>query len=407
MNAASTLSTRLIDQELHFGVPADRPPDVVCTRADGVYVWDLAGNRYMDFVSAHGALNPGHCHTRIAAAMVEQCLRMGLSPGTLLNDRLPPLQEKLCTLTGLERAMLMTTGAEAVETAVQAARRWGYQHKRIPAGQAEVLVFTGSFHGRTTTLLGCSDDAEATAGFGPFTPGFPIVPYGDLTAVQAAIRPRTCAILVEPVQGEAGIVVPPKGFLKGLRELCDRHQIMLLADEIQCGLGRTGRLLACQHEGVKPDGVLLGHALAGGFYPVSALVATRALTDVFTPGSHGTTFGGNPLACAIATAALEVLTDEHLIDHAAELGAYFLERLRLLDAPQLREVRGLGLWAGLELKPEAGGARRLCAALLQQGLLCQAARTHTLRLQPPLTITREQLDWAVEQLRVVLEPWPS
>ena len=403
MTVASTLSSRLIDQEHHFGARHEQPLEVVCTRADGVYLWDVAGNRYMDFTSAQAVVNQGHCHTRIAAAMVEQCLRLGLTARNVLNDRLPPLLEKLCTLTGLDQALLVNTGAEAVETAIKAARRWGYEQKGIPAGQAEIIAFKGNGHGHTTTLVSFSDDPEATSGFGPFTPGFRLVPFGSLSAVQAAIRPRTCAILVEPVQGEAGVLVPPKGFLKGLRELCDQHRIMLIADEIQCGLGRTGRLFACQHEGVKPDGVLLGNALAGGFYPVSALVGTRALMDVFTPGSHGSTFGGNPLACAVATVALEVLTDEHLIDHSAELGAYFLERLRLLDTDRIREVRGLGLWAALELHPEAGGARRFCAALLQQGLLCQETRTHTLRLAPPLIITREQLDWAVDQLKVVLE----
>ena len=393
MTVASTLSSRLIDQEHRFGGRHDPSLGVVCTRADGVYLWDVAGNRYLDFISGHSAVNQGHCHTRIAAALVEQCLRLGLTSPALHHDRLPPLLEKLCTLTGYERALVVSTGAEAVETAIQAVRRWGYEDKQIPAGQAEVITFSGNSHGGSTTLLSC----------GPFTPGFRLVPFGDLGAVQAAIRPRTCAILVEPVQGEAGVIVPPKGFMKGLRDLCDQHRILLVADEAQCGLGRTGRFLACQHEGVKPDAVVLGNALSGGFYPVGALLASSALLDVLTPGTHGAPFDGNPLACAVASVALEVLTDEHLIDHSAELGAYCLERLRRLESPHLKEVRGLGLWAALELHPEAGGASRFCTALLQQGLLCQPARTDTLCLAPPLTITREQLDWAVDQLKVVLE----
>ena len=402
MTADPTLSSRLLAQEARYGAQTDQPPDAVFTRADGVLLWDVEDKRYVDFHAAHGTVNPGHGHTRIAAAMVEQCLRLGLTTGAWRHDRLPPLLEKLCTLTGFDQALLMNSGAEAVETAIKAARRWGYEHRHLPPGQAEILVFTGNAHGRTTTLAGCSDDPRVRAGFEPFTPGFRLAPYGDLAAAQGAVGPLTCAILVEPVQGEAGVIVPPKGFLKGLRELCDRQQLLLLADEVQCGLGRTGRLLACQHEGVKADGLVLGKALSGGFYPVSAFLASRELMAVFTPGSHGATFGGNPVACAVASAALDVLVDERLVDRAAELGAYFLERLRQLDSRHLREVRGLGLWAGLELKPEAGGARRFRAALLQQGLLCTEAGDHTLALSPPLVITRDQLDWAVDQLQAVL-----
>ena len=402
MNVDPTLSSRLIEQENRYGAHNYHPLDVVCTRADGVYLWDVEGNRYMDFLAGYSAINQGHNHTRIAAAMVEQCLRLSLTSRAFRNDRLPPLLEKLCTLTGFDMALLMNSGAEAVETAIKAARRWGYQHRHIPAGKAEIIAFNGNFHGRTTTLIGFSDNPELMSGFGPFTPGFRLVPFGDLGAARAAVGPRTCAILVEPVQGEAGVVVPPKGFLRGLRELCDQEQILLLADEIQSGLGRTGRLLACQHEGIKADGLVLGKALSGGFYPVSAFLASRELMEVFTPGSHGSTFGGNPLACAVASAALDVLIEERLVDRAAELGAYFLEQLRLLDSPHLQEIRGLGLWAGLQLRPEAGGARRFCEALRHQGLLVKETHEHTLRLAPPLVITREQLDWALEQLRIVL-----
>ena len=403
MTVDPTLSSRLIDQENRFGAHNYHPLDVVCTRGDGVYLWDVDGNRYMDFLSAYSAVNQGHNHTRIAAAMVEQCLRLSLTSRAFRNDRLPPLLEKLCTLTGFDMALLMNSGAEAVETSIKAARRWGYQRKGIADGKAEIIVFAGNFHGRTTTIISFSDDPEHRAGFGPFTPGFRIVPYGALPAVKAAIGPHTCAVLVEPVQGEAGVIVPPRGFLKGLRELCDAKGILLIADEIQSGLGRTGKLLACQHEGVKADGVILGKALSGGFYPVSAFLGTRDLMEVFTPGCHGSTFGGNPLACAVASVALDVLLEENLVDRAAELGAYFLQRLRAMTSLHVKEVRGLGLWAGVELHPDAGGAHRFCDTLRQQGLLCKDTHTHTIRLAPPLVITREQLDWAVDKIALVLE----
>jgi ornithine--oxo-acid transaminase len=403
MTVDPTLSCRLIDQENRFGANIYQPLDVVCTRADGVYVWDLEGNRYMDFLTAYGAVNQGHNHTRIAAAMVEQCLRLSLTSRAFRNDRHGPFLEKVCTLTGFDRALMMNSGTEAVETAIKAVRRWGCQHKGIPPGKAEIIAFSGNFHGRTTTILSFSDNPIATEGFDPFTPGFQLVPFGDLAAVRAALSPNTCAVLVEPVQGEAGVIVPPKGFMRGLRELCDTHRVMLIADEIQSGLGRTGKLLACQHEGVKADGVALGKSLSGGFYPVSAFLASHELMDVFTPGSHGGTFGGNPLGCAVASVALDVLVEENMVDRAAELGAYFLERLRAMDSRHIKEVRGIGLWAGIEILPEAGGARRFCDALLREGLLCKETHRNTIRLSPPLVITREQLDWAVEKLKVVLE----
>ena len=396
------LGSRLMDQERRYGSNQYHPMEVVCTRADGIYLWDVDGNRYLDFHGAHSAVNQGHTHTRIAAAMVEQCLRLALPSHAFRDDRRPPFLEKLCTLTGFDRALLMNSGSEAVETALKAARRWGTKHKGIEPGMTEILVFTGNSHGCTTTLISLSDDPVRTEGFGPFTPGFRRVAYGELTAVQEAVGPRTCAILVEPVQGGTGLRIPPRGFLKGLRELCDRQRILLLADEVQSGLGRTGRFFAFEHEGIRPDGVVLGKALSGGFYPVSAFLATQELMAVFTPGSHPSTFGGNPLACAVASAALDVLVDEKLVDRAAELGAYFQEQLRSLESPAIQSLRGLGLWAGLDLDPEAGGARRICEALKQQGLLCMASAEHTLRLMPPLILTREQLDWGLEQLRVVL-----
>jgi ornithine--oxo-acid transaminase len=403
MTVDPTLPSRLIDQEARYGADNYQPFDVVLTRADGPYVWDVQGSRYMDFLAGYGAVSQGHNHTRIAAAMVEQCLRLCLTSRSFRNDRLPPLLEKLCTLTGFARALLMNSGAEAVETAIKAVRRWGYQHKGISPDRAEIIAFSGNFHGRTTTLVGFSDSPESTQGFGPFTPGFRVVPYGSLAAVKAATGPNTCGILVEPVQGEAGVVVPPKGFLRGLREWCDSQRIMLIADEVQSGLGRTGKLFAFEHEGIRPDGITIGKALSGGFYPVSALLGSQELMGGFTPGSHGSTFGGNPLACAVASAALDVLVDEKLVDRSAELGAYLLEQLRAMDRSRVKEIRGIGLWAGIELRPEAGGARRICEALRQEGLLCKDSHDHTIRLSPPLIITREQLDWALGKLKLVLE----
>ena len=402
MTADPALASRLIDQETRYGTQDCRPLEIVCTRADGVYVWDVQGSRHMDFLAGDGAVAQGHNHTRIAAAMVEQCLRLGLTSRNLRNDRLPAFLEKLCTLAGFEQALLLSTGAEAVDAAIKAARRWGYRNRRIAPDQAEVIAFSGNDHGRTLTALSCGDNPETTQGFGPFTPGFRIVPFGDLAAARAAAGPRTCAVLVEPVQDEAGVVLPPKGFMRGLRELCDSQRLLLLADEIQCGLGRTGKLFAFEHEGIRPDGAVIGKALSGGFYPVSALLGSRALLGAFTPGSHRSTFGGSPLACAVASAALDVLVEEKLVDRSAELGAYLLERLRAMDGGKVKEVRGLGLYAGIQLRPEAGGARAVREALLQEGLICGETRPDCLRLTPPLTITREQLDWALGKLKLVL-----
>jgi ornithine--oxo-acid transaminase len=395
------LSGRLIDQESRYGAPNDPPLEAIFTRADGVYLWDLDGNRYLDFLSAQATVNQGHNHTRIAAAMVEQCLRLCLTSRDCRNDRLPPLLEKLCSLTGFDRALLLSSGSEAVDAALKAARRWGQEVKGIRPGRAEVLAFNGNYHGHTTSLLGCGD-GPGQAGFGPFAPGFRVLPYGDLAALDAAMGPGTCAVLVEPVQGEAGVVLPPRGFLRGLRELCDRHRVLLIADEVQSGMGRTGRLLAFEHEGIRPDGAAVGKALSGGFYPVSAFLASEELMAMVSPGDQGGTFGGNPLACAVASAALDVLVEERLIDHAAELGAYLQERLRSLDSPRIRGVRGLGLWAGIELQAAPGEARELCAALRREGLLCRETHGRTLHLAPPLVITREQLDWGLGRLSAVL-----
>ena len=392
----------LIELEERYGAHNYHPLDVVLERGEGVYLWDVAGKRYMDFLAAYSAVNQGHNHPRIAEALIAQAKRLALTSRAFRNDRFPPLLEKLCRLTGFERALLMNSGAEAVETALKAARKWGYDVKGIPYPQAEIVVFDGNFHGRTTTIVGFSTDPDSTSRFGPFTPGFVIARYGDLASVEAALTPRTCAILVEPIQGEGGVVIPPAGFLKRLRELCDANRVLLVLDEIQSGLGRTGKLFAFEHEGIRPDGVTIGKALSGGFYPVSAFLADRHVMDVFTPGIHGSTYGGSPMACAVASAALDVLVEEKLVERAAELGKHLAGRLGRLRSPLVKEVRSIGLWAGVELKPEAGGARKYCYALKDRGLLCKDTHEHTIRLAPPLVITREELDWAVEQIEAVL-----
>ena len=397
----STAQT-LIDQENKYGAHNYHPLDVVAERGEGVYLWDVEGKRYMDFLAAYSAVNQGHNHPRIAEAMIAQATRLALTSRAFRNDRFPPLLEKLCKLTGFDKALLMNSGAEAVETAIKAARKWGYDVKGIPYPEAEIVVAEGNFHGRTTTIVGFSTDPDSTSKFGPFTPGFKIVTYGELSAVEAAINERTCAVFVEPIQGEGGVVIPPKGYLKGLRELCDRKGVLLILDEIQSGLGRTGKLFAFEHEGIRPDGTTIGKALSGGFYPVSAFLASDAVMNVFTPGIHGSTYGGNPMACAIASAALDVLVDEKLVEHAAELGVHLAARLAALSSAKVKETRCLGLWAGIELREDAGGARKYCYALKDRGLLCKDTHTHTIRLAPPLVITREQLDWAVDQIEAVL-----
>ncbi len=401
-SATTTKAQALIETEDRYGAHNYHPLDVVAERGSGVYLWDVDGRRYMDFLAAYSAVNQGHNHPRIAQAVIDQVQRLALTSRAFRNDRFPPLLEKLCRLTGFDQALLMNSGAEAVETAIKAARKWGYDVKGIPYPEARIIVFDGNFHGRTTTIVGFSTDPDSTSRFGPFTPGFEIVRYGDLRAVEAALDERVCAVLVEPIQGEGGVVIPPQGFLRGLREICDRERILLICDEIQSGLGRTGKLFAFEHEGLRPDAVTIGKALSGGFYPVSAFLARREVMAVFTPGIHGSTYGGNPLACAIATAALDVLVDERLVERAAELCAHLKSRLQGLRSPLVKETRCLGLWAGVELHPSAGGARPYCYKLKDRGLLCKDTHTHTIRLAPPLVITREELDWAVDQIEAVL-----
>jgi len=398
----TTKAAELIAQENQFGAHNYHPLDVVCTKGEGVFLTDVDGKQYMDFLAAYSAVNQGHNHPKIGEAMIAQVKTLALTSRAFRNDQFPPLLEKLCKLTGFDKALLMNSGAEAVETAIKAMRKWAYDVKGVAPGQAEIIVAEGNFHGRTTTIVGFSTDPDSTSRFGPFTPGFVIVPYGDLEAVKKAISPNTCAIFMEPIQGEAGVVIPPRGFLKGLRDLADANHCLLVLDEIQSGLGRTGKMFAFEHEGIRPDGITIGKALSGGYYPVSAFLANDEVMDVFTPGIHGSTYGGNPLACAVASAALDVLVDEQLVEKTANLGAHFKQRLQNLKTDKVQEIRCIGLWAGVQLRPEAGGARKYCHALKERGMLCKDTHVDTIRLAPPLVITRAQIDWAVDQLEAVL-----
>jgi len=391
-----------IQLEETYGAHNYHPLDVVITRAEGVWVWDVEGNRYLDFLSAYSAVNQGHCHPRILRALEEQARRVTLTSRAFRNDQLPLLEKELCELTGYEMVLLMNSGAEAVETALKAARKWGYTVKSIPTDKAEVITCAGNFHGRTITVISFSTEPQYREGFGPFTPGFVTIPYGDTDALEAAITPNTAAFLVEPIQGEGGVVVPPEGYLKRVREICTRHNVLFIADEIQTGLGRAGRLFACDWEGVRPDVMVIGKALSGGFYPVSAVLASREVLGVFRPGDHGSTFGGNPLACAVARESLRVLVEEELPQRADEIGRYFMGRLARIESPHVRQVRGKGLLIGVELRPEAGGARRFCEALRDRGLLCKETHETVIRFAPPLVITRQEIDWALEHIEAVL-----
>ncbi|HEY7529212.1 MAG TPA: ornithine--oxo-acid transaminase [Gemmatimonadota bacterium] len=389
----------MIELEERLGAHNYHPLDVVVRRAEGVWVEDVDGRRYLDCLAAYSALNQGHRHPAILQALIDQAQRVTLTSRAFRNDQLPLLYGDLVELTGMESVLPMNSGAEAVETAIKAARKWGYTRKGVPADQAEIVVCENNFHGRTTTVISFSTDPQYREGFGPLTPGFRIVPFGDAAALQAAIGPGTCAFLVEPIQAEAGILIPPDGYLAEAAEICRRNDVLFIADEIQTGLGRTGRTLACDHEGVRPDGLLLGKALAGGFYPVSAFLARRDVMDVFRPGDHGSTFGGNPLGCAVARAALRVLREERLAERSAELGAWLVERLRRIRSPRVKEVRGRGLLVGIELTEPA---RRACEALKDEGVLCKETHDRVLRIAPPLVIRREELDWAVERIERVL-----
>ena len=391
-----------IELEARYSAHNYHPLPVVLTSGQGAYLWDTDGRRYIDMMSAYSAVSHGHSHPRIVAALTDQARRLAVPSRAFHNDRLGPFLEKLCALTGLDAALPMNTGAEAVETAIKAARRWGYRVRGIAPDKAEIIVAEGNFHGRTTTIVGFSSEDAYRDGFGPFTPGFRAVPFGDLAAVERAITPDTAAILMEPIQGEAGIIVPPPGFLAGLRRLADAHRVLLILDEVQSGLGRTGKWFAFEHEDARPDGLILGKALGGGVLPVSAFVGTRGLMDVFTPGSHGSTFGGNALAAAVGLEALKVMEEEGLVERSRVLGEHMLARLRALRSPVLREVRGRGLWVGAEIAPAFAGAREVCEMLLQKRVLSKETHETVVRLAPPLVIARDDLDWALDRFEEVL-----
>ncbi|RFB89505.1 ornithine--oxo-acid transaminase [Rhizobium leguminosarum bv. trifolii] len=391
-------SEKLIATEQRLGANNYKPLDVVLTRGEGVHVWDTDGNRYLDCLSAYSAVNQGHCHPKILAAMVEQAGRLTLTSRAFRNDQLAYLYEELAALTGSHKILPMNSGAEAVETAIKAVRKWGYEVKGVPEGKAEIIICADNFHGRTLSIISFSTDPDARTGFGPYTPGFRTIPFGDAEAFEAAINSNTVAALIEPIQGEAGVIIPPAGYFTRIRELCTDNNVTLILDEIQTGLGRTGKLLAEEHEGIEADVTLIGKALSGGFYPVSAVLSNSEVLGVLKPGQHGSTFGGNPLACAVARTALKVLTEEGMIENAADMGDYFLEGLRSIRSNIVRDVRGRGLMMAVELEPEAGGARQYCHALKERGLLAKDTHDHTIRLAPPLVITREQVDWAVSQI---------
>ena len=400
MNTTATRSQAFIDIEDQYGAHNYHPLDVVIERAEGVWVHDVDGKRYLDCLAAYSAVNQGHCHPRIMQAMLDQAKKVTLTSRAFRNDQLPLLFKELHELTGMDMSLPMNSGAEAVETALKAARKWGYTVKGIPAGKAEIIACENNFHGRTIAIISFSTEAQYKDGFGPLTPGFTVIPYGDAAALEAAITPNTAAFLVEPIQGEAGIVLPPAGFLKKAAEICKRHNVLFIADEIQSGLGRTGKLFAHQWEDVEPDMVIIAKALSGGFYPISAVLSRREILGVFKPGDHGSTFGGNPLACAVARAAIKVLVDEKLVERAAELGEYFMSRLRTLNSPLIKEIRGRGLWIGVELTV---AARPYCERLMEEGLLCKETHDHVIRLAPPLVITRDEIDWAFDRIKKVIE----
>jgi ornithine--oxo-acid transaminase len=392
----------LIEIEEALGAHNYHPLDVVCTRGEGVWLYDVEGNRYLDCLSSYSAVNQGHSHPRIIQALTEQASRLALTSRAFRNDQLPLFYQELLDLTGYEMALPMNTGAEAVETAIKAARKWAYTVKGIPRDQAEIIVAEGNFHGRTTTIISFSSEPQYRDGFGPYTPGFVLVPYGDAQAIEKAITPHTAAVLIEPIQGEAGVVVPPDGYLRAIRQLCDRHNVLFIADEIQTGLGRTGKLFACDHENVRPDVLVLGKALGGGVYPVSVVVASRAVLGVFQPGDHGSTFGGNPLAAAVARAALRVIVEEGLVENAAQMGQYFRDCLQEINSPHIDHVRGKGLLNGVVLKPEAGGGRRFCEELQRRGILAKETHRDVIRFAPPLVIDKPTIDWALPIIRDVL-----
>ncbi|WP_319525855.1 ornithine--oxo-acid transaminase [uncultured Desulfosarcina sp.] len=391
-----------LDLENEYGAHNYKPLDVVLNKGRGVWVWDVDGKKYLDCLAAYSAVNQGHCHSEILKTMMAQAQNLTLTSRAFRNDQLGRFYKDICKLTRSHKVLPMNSGAEAVETVIKAVRKWGYQVKGIPEDQAEIIVCANNFHGRTITIVGFSTDPTARTGFGPFTPGFKIIPFGDADALEAAITPNTAGFLVEPIQGEAGVIIPPDGYLKAVRKICDQHNVVLILDEIQTGLGRTGRLLAEEHEGIEADLTLVGKALSGGFYPVSAVLSNKEVMDVLQPGEHGSTFGGNPLACAIARTAIRVLKEENMIENASEMGDYFLKGLKTVHSPHIKEIRGRGLMIAMELVPEAGGARQFCYRLADRGMLCKETHENTIRFAPPLVIKRDEVDWALEQIEAVM-----
>ena len=391
-----------IQMEEEFGAHNYKPLDVVLSRGKGVWVWDVNDNKYLDCLSAYSAVNQGHCHPKILQALMDQARKLTLTSRAFRNDQLGLFYQEICELTRSHKILPMNSGAEAVETAIKTVRKWGYTVKGVPDDKAEIIVCENNFHGRTISIVSFSTDSNARSGFGPFTPGFKVIPFGDIQSLETAITPNTVAFLVEPIQGEAGVIIPHTGYLKAAKALCKKHRVILILDEIQTGLGRTGKLLAEEHDGIEADLTLIGKALSGGFYPVSAVLSNTEVMNVLQPGEHGSTFGGNPLACAIARAALKVLVEEGLIENAASLGAYFLEGLKQISNPFIKDVRGKGLMIGLEFYPEAGGARPYCERLKKNGLLCKETHDHIIRFAPPLVITKEQVEWALEKIESVL-----
>jgi ornithine--oxo-acid transaminase len=391
-----------IEMEEQYGAHNYHPLDVVLTRGEGVWVYDVDGNRYLDCLSAYSALNQGHVHPKILSALLEQSMRLTLTSRAFRNDQLPLFYKELSELTGYEMALPMNSGAEAVETAIKLARKWAYQVKGIPRYRAEIITCQNNFHGRTVSIISFSTEPLYRDDFGPFTPGFITVPFGDVDAITREITPYTAAVMLEPIQGEAGVNVPPTGYLKKVRDLCTKNQVLFIADEIQTGLGRTGKLFACDHESVRPDIVIIGKALSGGFYPVSAVLADAELLGLFKPGEHGSTFGGNPLGMAVARAAMRVLVEEDMVANSARMGEYFSEQLAEITSPHVKEVRGKGLLIGVELHVKAGGARRFCEALVKKGILAKETHENVIRFAPPLIIDKPTVDWAIPRVREVL-----
>jgi len=395
-------SQELMKIEDQYGAHNYHPLDVILTKGEGIWVYDVEGKKYLDFLAAYSSVNQGHCHPRIVKALNAQAQKLTITSRAFRNDQLAFLCKEVCELAGMEKMLPMNSGAEAVETALKTVRKWGYTKKNVELDKAEIITCAGNFHGRTTAIVGFSTDELYKKYFGPYPEGFVSIPFGDAAALEAAITDKTVAFMLEPIQAEGGVIIPPAGYLKKVREICTKHNVLLVFDEIQTGLGRCGKKFACQHEDVQPDIFILGKALSGGFYPVSAVVSSEEILGVFTPGEHGSTFAGNPLACAIAREAIKVLQEEKLIENSEKLGKYFTDKLRTIDSKNIKEIRGRGLLIGVELHKEAGGARRFCEALMDEGLLCKETHEDTIRFAPPLVIGKEDIDWAFERIKKII-----